>query len=113
MGINLSDIIKGCKKFWEQVFKENGLVKNPDGTISVYVTNSNGITAPTQVSEQCCSVLAEIKGETYYYDLDIQKCRWSAQSNVGCSEDKPFKIVLNPKGNDGTIFYFQNDEKCS
>lgn len=113
MGIDLSIIYKNCKKFWESVFAQNGLVKNPDGTISVFVMNDNGVTAPTQVSKQCCEILKEIKNEDYYFDLDTQKCRWSKESAVGCVDNKPFKIVLNPKGNDGTIFYFENDEKCS
>ena len=113
MGIDLSNIYKNCKKFWESVFTQNGLVKNPDGTISVFVMNDNGVKAPTQVSKQCCEILKEIKNEFYYFDLDTQKCRWSKETTVGCDEQKPFKIVLNPKGNDGTIFYFQDDEKCS
>jgi hypothetical protein len=113
MGINLADIIKGCRKFWSDVTEQNGLVKNTDGTISVYISNSNGISSPAQVSQQCCNVLAEITGEPYYYDLDAQKCRWSDKSSIDCEDNQPFKIVLNPKGNDGTIFYFQDNEKCS
>ena len=113
MGIDLSNIYKNCKTFWESVFAQNGLVKNPDGTISVFVMNNNGVKSPTQVTKQCCEILKEIKNEEYYFDLDTQKCRWSRESVVGCDEQKPFKIVLNPKGNDGTIFYIQNDEKCS
>lgn len=113
MGINLADIIKGCRKFWSDVTEQNGLVKNTDGTISVYISNSNGISSPAQVSQQCCNVLAEITGEPYYYDLDAQKCRWSDKSSIDCADNQPFKIVLNPKGNDGTIFYFQDNEKCS
>jgi hypothetical protein len=113
MGINLADIIKGCKKFWSEVTAQNGLVKNQDGTISVYISNSNGISSPAQVSQQCCNVLAEMTGESYYYDLDAQKCRWSDKSSIDCADNQPFKIVLNPKGNDGTIFYFQDNEKCS
>lgn len=113
MGINLANIIKGCRKFWDDVTAQNGLVKNPDGTISVYISNSNGISSPAQVSQQCCNVLAELTSEPYYYDLDAQKCRWSKQSTVDCVDNNSFKIVLNPKGNDGTIFYFQDNEKCS
>ena len=113
MGINLADIIKGCKKFWSEVTAQNGLVKNTDGTISVYIANSNGISSPAQVSKQCCDVLADMTGEPYYYDLDAQKCRWSDKSSIDCADNQPFKIVLNPKGNDGTIFYFQDNEKCS
>ena len=113
MGINLADIIKGCNEFWRYVIAQNGLVKNTDGTISVYLPNSNGLPSPTYVSQQCCSVLGEITNEPYYYDLDAQKCRWSDKSSIGCSDDQPFKIVLNPKGNDGTIFYLQDDETCS
>ncbi len=113
MGINLAEIIKGCKIFWGKVTAQNGLVKNTDGTISVYISNSNGILSPAQVSQQCCNVLAEITTEPYYYDLDTQKCRWSDKSSIGCIDNQPFKIVLNPKGNDGTIFNLQDDEKCS
>ncbi len=113
MGIDLSIIYKNCKKFWQSVFEQNGLVKNPDGTISVFVMNDNGVKAPAHVTKQCCEILKDIKNEDYYFDLDAQKCRWSKESVVGCVDNKPFKIVLNPKGNDGTIFYFENDEKCS
>jgi hypothetical protein len=113
MGINLTDIIRGCNVFWSSVIAQNGLVKNTDGTISVYLPNSNGAPSPTYVSQQCCSVLAEITSEPYYYDLDAQKCRWSDKSSIDCADNQPIKIVLNPKGNDGTIFYLQDNEKCS
>ena len=75
MGIDLSNIYKNCKTFWESVFAQNGLVKNPDGTISVFVMNNNGVKSPTQVTKQCCEILKEIKNEEYYFDLDTQKCR--------------------------------------
>jgi len=112
MEISLATITKGCKKFWEKVFEEDGLVNNPDGTISVFLPNSNGIKSPATVSKQCCDILSTINQGLYYYDLDAQKCRWSDQS-MGCVDEKPFKVVLNPKGNDGSIFYFDNNEKCS
>ena len=113
IGFNPSQITEECKKFWEKVFNTNGLVNNSDGTISVYMPNSNNIQTPYLVTKSCCEVLAKIKNENYFYDLDAQKCRWSQATNTSCGVDKPFKIVLNPKGNDGTIFYYEHDETCS
>lgn len=112
-GITPEQITAECKKFWEKVFSTNGLIKNSDGTISVYMPNSNNIQTPYVVTKSCCEVLKKIKNENYFYDLDAQKCRWSQATSEGCGVDKPFKIVLNPKGNDGTIFYYENDETCS
>ena len=89
----LVDIINNCKTFWNTVFNQKGLVKNSDGTISVFVLNSNGIKSPTTVSKQCCDVLSQLKSETYYYDLDTQKCMWSNKTILPCTETKPFKIV--------------------
>jgi hypothetical protein len=103
-------IINDCKEFWDLVSNQNGLVENSDGSLSVYLTDSNGIKSPVQITKQCCDVLAKTSGKDYYFDLDEQKCRWSKIND--CDINQPFNIVLNPLGNDGTIFYNQNDENC-
>jgi len=102
-----------CKKFWQTIQIENGLVKNPDGTLSVYIKNANGVVTPTPITETCCKLFADITREPWVYDLNAQKCRWSKEVVSDCKDDKPIKIVLNPKGNDGTIFYFENNENCT
>lgn len=112
--INLTEVISTCTNFWNTVFSQDGLVKNSDGTLSVYVLNSNNIKSPHQVTKTCCETLNTMTGEGYYYDLDTQKCRWSVTNIVGVDE-KPFKIVLNPNGDDGSMFNVDEDgtENCS
>ena len=112
--INLTEVISTCTTFWNTVFSQNGLVKNLDGTLSVYILNNNNIKSPYEVTKTCCETLNTMTGEGYYYDLDTQKCRWSVTNIVGVDE-KPFKIVLNPNGNDGSIFNFDENgtETCS
>lgn len=109
---NLSEVIGNCTTLWNTVISQNGLVKNSDGTLSVYVLNSNNVKAPVEVSKTCCETLATMTNEGYFYDLDAQKCRWSI-ANINDVSDKPFKIVLNPTGNDGSIFYSDENENCS
>ncbi len=112
--INLSNVVSNCTTFWNTAISQNGLVKNQDGTLSVYVLNSNHVRTPHEVTKVCCETLNSITNEGYYYDLDSQKCRWSITNIVSVNE-KPFKIVLNPNGNDGSIFHVDNEkgEDCS
>jgi hypothetical protein len=112
--INLSDVVSNCTTFWNTAISQNGLVKNPDGTLSVYVLNSNHVKTPHEVTKTCCETLNTMTNEGYYYDLDSQKCRWSITNAVSV-DDKPFKIVLNPTGNDGSIFHVDDNgnETCS
>ncbi len=112
--INLSEVISTCTSFWNTAISQNGLVKNPDGTLSVYVLNSNNVKTPHEVTKTCCETLNTMTNEGYYYDLDSQKCRWSITNSVSV-DDKPFKIVLNPTGNDGSIFHVDDNgnETCS
>jgi hypothetical protein len=112
-GFDINAANSQCKKFWSIIQNENGLIKNADGTLSVYIKNANGIVSPTPITSTCCKLFAQISSEPWFYDLDSQKCRWSNKVATDCKEDKPIKIVLNPKGNDGTIFYFENNEICT
>lgn len=112
--INLTEVISTCTNFWNTVFSQDGLVKNSDGTLSVYVLNSNNIKSPHEVTKVCCETLNSITSEVYYYDLEAQKCRWSV-TNIVSVDEKPIKIVLNPNGNDGSLFNIDEDgtETCS
>lgn len=112
--INLSEVISTCTTFWNTAISQDGLVKNPDGTLSVYVLNSNHVKTPHEVTKTCCETLNSMTNDGYYYDLDTQKCRWSI-TNVVSVDDKPFKIVLNPTGNDGSIFHVdeEGNDTCS
>lgn len=112
--INLSEVISTCTTFWNTAISQNGLVKNPDGTLSVYVLNSNHVKTPHEVTKTCCETLNVMTNEGYFYDLDAQKCRWSITNNTPV-EDKPIKIVLNPTGNDGSIFHVdeEGNDTCS
>ena len=84
------------------------VVNNSDGTISVFTQTTSGGLAPVSLTKQCCEALG-ITGA--YYDIDNQRCRWRA-NNGKCSLDTVFKLVLNPKGNDGSLFYSDDDEDC-
>lgn len=108
---NINSVVSSCNNNWSVILGQNNLVKNTDGTLSAYL---NGVTGkkPYQISKICCEVLRDITGESYYYDLDEQKCRWR-NKNIDCVDIEPIKIVLNPKGNDGSIFSVDEGENCS
>jgi hypothetical protein len=110
--INLTDVVSTCTSFWNTVISQDGLVKNADGTLSVYMLNSNQVKTPQQVTKTCCDTLNSMTNDGYYYDLDVQKCRWSITNNTSV-EDKPIKIVLNPTGNDGSLFHVDEEENSA
>lgn len=111
-----------CSEFWDNVFEnpDDNLALNADGTISVYIENSDFIRVPILVSEQCCSLLNEYLDGEYTYDLDYQVCRWKPMDNVvvigepyfDCSTPENIEIVLNSDGDDGAMFYSDIDDKC-
>jgi hypothetical protein len=108
---NINSVVSSCNKNWGVILGQNNLVNNTDGTLSAYLDGVNG-KKPYQISKICCEVLRDISGESYYYDLDDQKCRWKTKS-VDCVDIEPIKVTLNPKGNDGNIFNVDEGEKCS
>ena len=98
------------EKIWpsaQQITNANGVViKNTDGTISVYTFNQvTGQLAPQFLTKSWCDSLG-IEGA--HFDTTTQKCKWS---DASCNT--PFNIVLNPRGNDGTVFSVYPDEKCT
>src|SRR6478736_6684527 len=107
---NISTTIGDCNSFWVQAINQKGIIENPDGTISVYLKNSNNVVTPFEVTKICCDVLESMTKKGYFFDLNAQKCRYSLQSKLDCGFDKPFKVVLNPVGNDGAIFNINDKE---
>jgi hypothetical protein len=101
----------------DEIISSGGLVvENEDGTVSVYVQTTDGLSYQP-LTKPCCEALATISSENgptpmYTFDIDNQKCRWGG----GCYSDaKPFKVVMNPLGNDGVIFNTNNlnNEHCT
>jgi len=81
--------------------------QNQDGSVSVFIPNNQGNLIPVILTKPCCLGL----NSSYTFDVFNQKCRWST-STTNCGLDDVFKIILNPEGNDGTIFNFNSDKDC-
>jgi hypothetical protein len=100
-----------CQTRDEIINAQGMVINNPDGTISVYTINpSTQQLAPYQLTKACCDSLG-IPGA--YFDINTQKCRWTASNSGPCDYNLPFNIVLNPKGNDGAIFSVAAEETCT
>jgi len=82
------------------------VVSNSDGSVSVYMLNNVGVLAPVVLNKTCCEALG-----AYIFDVDSQKCMSAANPST-CSINDVFKVVLNPKGNAGALFYAEPDEFC-
>jgi hypothetical protein len=82
------------------------VVNNSDGSVSVYMLNNVGELTPVVLTKTCCEALG-----AYTFDVDSQKC-YSSGKPSSCSINDIFKVVLNPKGNAGAIFYAEPDEFC-
>ncbi len=80
------------------------IIENQDGSITVYELNNLNVLEPVQIGSQCCTNLG------YIFDVEKQKCFWSL---INCDINNEYKIVLNPNGNDGTIFEQNFNETCS
>jgi hypothetical protein len=83
------------------------VLENLDGTVSVYILNSANILFPSILTQQCCLAL----NPSYTFDINTQSCLWKTQTE--CSLEDVFKITLNPQGNEGSIFYVDDDESCN
>jgi hypothetical protein len=75
-------------------------VKNSDRTVSIF----QGVN-PLAPTLQCCSYSG------FTFDSDKQKCYWTEP--VPCDIENPFKITLNPVGNDGALFFTADNETCT
>ena len=105
-GKNSTVTYSKCDSYDNIISNGGSVIENDDGTISVYTLNG-----PLFLDNFCCTSLKD----GYYFDANSQTCRWSSIGKV-CSLDS-FKLTLNPIGNDGNIFYvdenLNNTEKCS
>lgn len=113
MPYNLDDIRYDCEKHINPALLSNNVIKNPNGTISVFEPKPNGPVTPYPLTKECCKVLAELSNENYFFDLNQQQCMWRTNSIPCVDSYPPIKIILNPKGNDGSIFEINGDENCS
>jgi YVTN family beta-propeller protein len=86
-----------------------GLVLNSDGTVSVYYNNPDLGLYPVQLTLECCKLL----DPTYTFDINTQTCRWGKPKNT-CGFSEPINLIINPKENDGTLFFIDDfqKEKC-
>lgn len=90
----------------EDIIANGGqVIENDNGTVSVYYGGDVLINTP--LTKYCCELL----DTTYTWDADKQLCKWGS----GCDNSSPFKVVLNPIGNDGVIFAVDesNQETCT
>lgn len=86
------------------------VIRNTDGTISVYTfNNATQSLQPKPMTQSCCNALAIPNSS---FDPITQKCKWTTLSGGSCSSSIPLDIVLNSVGNDGSIFVTGPDETC-
>ena len=78
------------------------IVENNYGTVSVFINP----TQPYHLTKECCEFLSP----NYYFDIINQKCRWATP--LDCTKNNNINVVLNPKGNDGTIFTLEENDNC-
>jgi hypothetical protein len=117
----LDNVIDECKKNF--ITPGTSIIKNTDGTISVYTQYNDFTPTPFILSETCCKFLdtfnqtnpsVPLPSQGYYFDLQEQKCRWREKSKSACDEPiQNIKVILNPHGNDGSIFDINGNENCS
>lgn len=86
------------------------VVENDNGTVSVFIDTGGKNLHSLPMTKSCCEKL----DPSYTFDVDKQKCRWSADGQ-DCLDIAPFKLVLNPIENDGAIFVVDtdNNEDCT
>jgi hypothetical protein len=85
---------------------QEGIVLNSDGTVSVFYLNPKMGLYPVQLTLECCKVL----DPNYYFDINTQTCRWTKPQDT-CGFSKPINLIVNPKGDDGTLFFVDDFEK--
>lgn len=91
-----------CLNEYQITLGGGSIIENNDGTVSVYISP----TQPYHLTKQCCEILSP----NYYFDNINQKCRWATP--VDCTKNNNINVVLNPKGNDGTIFSLEDNDNC-
>lgn len=83
------------------------IIEDPKtGIVSVYLPSVSD--APITLSKVCCEAL----DPRYFFDIENQTCRFAPIDKL-CSISNPFKLVLNPIGNAGTLFYVEDNDNCT
>lgn len=83
------------------------IYNNPNGTISTFtISPSTGELIPYKLTKPCCENIGGV------FDIVTQKC-FKGKIIDGCDYVQPFNLVLNPVGNDGTIFSEITNETCT
>lgn len=95
---------KSCLSENQIITNGGQIIKNSDGTVSVYELTSDNQLYPVQLTSVCCSVLSN----EFFFDIDTQTCRWSLPKLCGFSE--PINLIINPKGDDGSLFFIDDTE---
>jgi hypothetical protein len=98
--------IAACLDIATIISQGGQVINNLDGSVSVYRLDQNNVLAPVILTKQCCSIL----DSSYTWDANTQTCKY--QSTPTCDIENVFKIILNPQGNDGTIFDFGSNKDC-
>ena len=109
-GQTAAGLYTGCRSAKFIIDNGGKVIENLDGTVSVFRAYKDAL-IPYDLNETCCKVLSE----NYTFDLDSQKCKWSEiPSNPStCLINTPLKLVVNPKGNDGSLFFVNENQTCS
>jgi hypothetical protein len=105
----MADIQNNCSEIIKDI-DTNNIVLNSDGTVSVFTNNSTLGLYPVQLTLECCKTLP-LKGDIkeYFFDIDIQKCKWS-NIPISCGFSEPINLVINPQGDNGALFFIDNSE---
>jgi len=131
-----------ASKFREDYYIENGTYEGylpkqrvialaPNGEIKVFSTVNGKISKSENegFGSFCCEnnvpllmnsnysvnglpYFPNLNTSNIYWDNDTQACRWRTPSTENGNFD-PFKIVVNPSGNDGTVFNVGKDDDCT
>lgn len=96
----------GCPTSDTIISNGGEVIENDNGTVSVF-TLLNGTLNYRPLTKYCCEKLSP----SYTWDIDKQTCNWG----LGCDNASPFKVILNPTGNDGVIFAVDtaNNQTCT
>jgi hypothetical protein len=80
------------------------IVQQIDGSVMVWVNTTDGLEPYNGINTKpCCEYLG------YIFDVENQKCIWEDVSCDTCE----MKIVINPNGDDGEVFFVGENSECS
>lgn len=98
--------MRKCLSKQETIDNGGQIIHNSDGSVTVYNYNQATNTYyPTELTQNCCKTL----DSNYIFDIESQTCRWSAVQ-ASCDFSQPINILVNTKGNDGTLFFVDENE---